>query len=161
MRVPSLSLPAVLAAAVVALVAHPARSSAQVGTITEPNDTPTVAITPHTLATHSASVAVSVAWHDGDDGLLSDSAKITLDGTPVSGFTWSGDAAQATSTGTLTLSPGPHTVIAKIRDAAMHLRADTVHYTYTPLVAGPPAVTPDAQPLQRTVNEPATERFTV
>jgi RHS repeat-associated protein len=161
MRVPSLSLPAVLAAAAVALLALPARASAQVGTITEPNDTPTVAITPHTLATHSASVAVSVAWGDGDDGLVPDSAKITLDGTPVSGFTWSGDAAQATSTGTLTLSPGPHTVIAKVRDAAMHLRADTAQYTYTPLVAGPPAVTPDAQPLQRTAGEPATERFTV
>jgi RHS repeat-associated protein len=126
----------------------PAHLASQTG-IGSDGSAPTVTYAPVTGTSYtSAQVTVTITWNDAtvlDPNTLS----ITLNGQDVTGqFGYSGSNTQATSTGTLTLAPGPNTLAARICDETPNCPASptTATYTYTapPAPAYAVSLTPDA-----------------
>ncbi|MBV9110642.1 MAG: hypothetical protein JO306_14625, partial [Gemmatimonadetes bacterium] len=149
-----------------ALLATPGRAAAQAGYQCIECDTlpPSVTITPGPItATSTSSMNVTVEFRD-PSALQATTRSFVLDSTTdlTSSFSYAVVSGGAVSSGTLTLTPGRHTFTAAITDLTGLTGHRTVVYTYTvpaPPVPRPPAVTPDLAPVQRTQNEPVTERF--
>ncbi|MGH7718949.1 MAG: hypothetical protein ACREON_08935, partial [Gemmatimonadaceae bacterium] len=169
------ALPPVAAALALSLaaLATPATLSAQgcIGLFCPPNDPPAVGLTPwgasHAFSgsTSSHALTLTVVWCD-DFNLMAGTQRIELDGLDVTGqldFQWGsspGCGAYATSTGTVTLAQGSHTLVASIRDHNFNLGSAIGSYSYTQLIYTV-AVTPDGQAVTSTAYSNRSQAFTV
>ena len=127
------------------------------------NDTvaPTINISPAGVTTTS-NITVSIDWCD-EHTLNSASRRITLNGQPASGFSYTtsaaaGCGAHATSTGTLNLVPGTNELSAYICDNNSNCESQDAGYT---LANYGVAVTPDNVSEVLGINRDATQLVTV
>lgn len=141
--------------------ASPAGGSVTPDVLTADTIPPTVTITPSGGSFTNPSVAVTIGWCD-NSSLLSTARTVTLDGTPQSNTyttgTKTGCVKYATSTLTLSLPPGTHTLFASIQDAAGNEGVQSAVYSYTPYTV---AVTADSSPVTRGPAVTAAQTFKV
>jgi RHS repeat-associated protein len=132
----------------------------------EDTQPPTVTITPTTNTDYTtASRAVTIAWCD-NGSLQSLTRSVKLNGVSVStGWTWGAKAgceSYATSSATVTLSPGNNALQASIQDSDNNLGSASVVYSYhTASAVYTVLVTPDGGSTTQPENSSRTFSFAV